>query len=106
MIAEACRWTMPQLVCPSRRTVHAKGGPTPEASWVHLSPGTGLITSADASCHGGISPSVCPSRLQRPLEVEGDMAGPRQVEWLDRLDSEQDNLRSALHWAPKEGESL
>ena len=31
-------------------------------------------------------------------EAEGEIIGPRQAEWLTRLDSELDNLREAMRW--------
>jgi tetratricopeptide (TPR) repeat protein len=37
-------------------------------------------------------------------QAETELWGPRQVEWLDRLDREHDNFRAALTWASREGE--
>jgi predicted ATPase/class 3 adenylate cyclase len=37
-------------------------------------------------------------------EAETELWGPRQVEWLDRLDREHDNFRAALTWASHEGD--
>jgi DNA-binding CsgD family transcriptional regulator/tetratricopeptide (TPR) repeat protein len=32
-------------------------------------------------------------------EAEPELKGPRQVEWLDRLETEHDNIRTALSWS-------
>ena len=37
--------------------------------------------------------------------AEPGMWGPRQVEWLERLDLEQDNIRAALEWSKATGQS-
>ena len=38
-------------------------------------------------------------------EAEPGLLGPRQHEWLERLDSERDNIRAALTWAVDTGEA-
>ncbi len=38
-------------------------------------------------------------------EAEPELLGPQQREWLDRLDSERDNIRAALSWAHDAGEA-
>ena len=38
-------------------------------------------------------------------EAERALLGPRQREWLERLDSERDNIRAALDWALEAGEA-
>jgi len=39
-------------------------------------------------------------------EAEGELAGPRQGEWLTRLDCELDNLREALRWLISRGRAV
>ena len=38
-------------------------------------------------------------------EAEPGLLGPKQREWLERLDSERDNIRAALSWALDAGEA-
>ena len=38
-------------------------------------------------------------------EAEPGLLGPQQREWLERLDSERDNIRAALSWALEAGEA-
>ena len=38
-------------------------------------------------------------------EAEPGLLGPQQREWLERLDSERDNIRAALGWALEAGEA-
>ena len=39
-------------------------------------------------------------------EAKPELEGPRQVEWLDRLQTEHDNLRAALSWSLERGIDL
>jgi DNA-binding CsgD family transcriptional regulator/tetratricopeptide (TPR) repeat protein len=39
-------------------------------------------------------------------EAEPELKGPRQVEWLDRLETEHDNLRAAISWSLGRGIDL
>src|SRR5207302_5499956 len=38
-------------------------------------------------------------------EAEAELAGPNQSVWLSRLDRELNNIRVALRWARRSGES-
>lgn len=38
-------------------------------------------------------------------KAEPELAGPREAEWLERLDAEQDNMRAVLEWANERGEA-
>lgn len=44
--------------------------------------------------------------LNLATESEQELAGPDQSAWLDRLDREQGNLRSALHWGLEQPDEL
>jgi tetratricopeptide (TPR) repeat protein len=43
--------------------------------------------------------------LDMAEQAEPELRGPRQIEWLGRLDSEHDNFRAALRWAEESGEA-
>jgi predicted ATPase/DNA-binding SARP family transcriptional activator len=43
--------------------------------------------------------------LALAVEAETEVEGPRQLEWLERLEVEHDNLRAAFAWALETGES-
>jgi predicted ATPase/DNA-binding SARP family transcriptional activator len=43
--------------------------------------------------------------LQLTEQAEPGLIGPRQREWLERLDTELDNIRAALSWAVETGEA-
>src|SRR5215212_5239081 len=42
--------------------------------------------------------------LDLAIEAEPHLSGPSAVSWLDRLESEHDNLRAALDWLRSQGE--
>jgi predicted ATPase len=42
--------------------------------------------------------------LETARPGEGELSGPRQDEWLLRLDAERDNFRAALAWSTREAE--
>ena len=41
--------------------------------------------------------------MQMAERAEPELRGPRQVEWLERLEAEHDNLRAAMRWATEQG---
>ena len=43
--------------------------------------------------------------LALAAQVEPELSGPQQAEWLERLEREHDNLRAALHWSLEQGEA-
>jgi predicted ATPase len=43
--------------------------------------------------------------LRLAEDAEAFLRGPRQVEWMDRLEREHDNLRAALDWCATTGEA-
>jgi predicted ATPase/DNA-binding CsgD family transcriptional regulator len=49
-------------------------------------------------CHAGFL-------LELAEEAGPELKGPRQGEWLERLDREHDNLRAAMRWLLEEGEA-
>ena len=44
--------------------------------------------------------------LELSEKVEPELDGPQQAEWLDRLETDRDNLRTALEWALREDSEL